>query len=172
MGADVSTSESHGILCGLLCTGKCSDVRKIWADQLVNEQFGSNNITATEFNDFNSLIYAETIRQINHETLEFSLLLPDENEQSDLRVEALAKWCQGFNFGLAIGGFTQSDHDYEDVNELIRDFSEIAKAGYGEDKLDDQEETALFEIEEYVRIGVLFIMEELNPVKLHKPVLH
>ncbi len=172
VGAAVSASESHGILCGLLCAGLSVHTYQQWVVRLLNEGHCSSKSGVEEFEGANQQLYQETVQQINHETLAFNLFLPDAHVNLALRTEALALWCQGFNFGMGLGGYKQNDEVSEDVAELVRDFSEISKAAYSIESDDDQEETAFIEIEEYVRVGVLLIMEELHPIKQKSPIIH
>jgi uncharacterized protein YgfB (UPF0149 family) len=172
IGGDCSASESHGILCGLLCTNKTAEVKAKWVNELLPDELSEQNRVVQDFDDLADQTYQETIRQLNHETLDFHLLLPTEDEDISFQIEALAKWCQGFIYGLGLGGYKESTTSGSDVIELIRDFSEIAKAGCTDEEANDEEEAAYMEVEEYVRVGVLLIMEELQPVKLQQPIVH
>ena len=53
----------------------------------------------------------------------------------------------------------------DDVAEIINDLSEISRADTEGDDAGDEAETALEEIIEYVRMGVLLVNEELQPIK-------
>ncbi len=172
-GSDVSASESHGMLCGLLCSSGTQSIDQLWLTQLLDDNFSEENSTIKELLAAAQALHQDAVRQINHETLEFSLLIPDGEETLEVRTNNLANWCLGFNYGLGIGGYKESASS-EDVVELVRDFNEIARAGYDNMDLEDgeEEEEAFAEIEEYVRLGVLLIMEELQPIKLKSPIVH
>ena len=78
-------------------------------------------------------------------------------EQAKTRIE----WCQGFLVGLGLSSVETSD---EEVTEMIRDISEISQLDA--DLLDtDNNAEDFYEIVEFVRIGVLFIQETLQPSK-------
>ncbi len=58
--------------------------------------------------------------------------------------------------------------------ELIKDILEISRAGYVaddeaeqavEEAGDDEDEVAFMEVSEYVRVGVLLVYEELQPLQ-------
>jgi uncharacterized protein YgfB (UPF0149 family) len=108
---------------------------------------------------------------INDATGDFKLLLPDDDDSLPERVEAISAWCQGFIYGLAAGGIQQGSELPEDTEELLKDMVEISRAGHdvddgGDDAAnEDEDEVALMEIEEYVRMGVLLIYEELQPLQ-------
>lgn len=171
--SDVSASESHGILCGLLCSSGTQAIEKLWISQLIDDDYSEDNSTIKELLEAAQTLHQEAVRQINHETLEFNLLMPDVEDSLESRTNNLASWCLGFNYGLGIGGYKESASS-TDVVELVRDFNEIARAGYDDMSLEDgeEEEEAFAEIEEYVRLGVLLIMEELQPIKLKSPIVH
>lgn len=172
-GSDVSASESHGMLCGLLCSSDAQAIDQLWLSQLIEDGYSDENSTIKELLAAAQVLHQDAVRQINHETLEFTLLMPDVEDSLETRTNHLANWCLGFNYGLGIGGYKESSSS-TDVVELVRDFNEIARAGYDDMVLEDgeEEEEAFTEIEEYVRLGVLLIMEELQPIKLKSPIVH
>jgi hypothetical protein len=92
------------------------------------------------------------------------LLLPADDELLSSRTEALSQWCAGFLFGLALGGFREEVAMPDNVSEVMKDFSEISRAGFTSDATDEADEAAYMEIVEYVRMGVLLLYEELQPV--------
>ncbi|MCB1757044.1 MAG: UPF0149 family protein [Gammaproteobacteria bacterium] len=172
IGSDYRSAEAHGILCGLLCVGKGADAAKSWLELLVPEDCSPDNAVVAEFARSAEALYHQTLRQLNHETLGFRLLLPDEQTDLGARTEALANWCQGFTYGLGVGGYKEDPKIKRDTVELIRDFNEISRASYSDPDAGEEEESAFYEIEEYVRVGVMLIMEELQPVKQQSPIVH
>ena len=107
-GSDVSASESHGMLCGLLCSSGTQAIDQLWLTQLIDEGFSEENSTIKELLAAAQALHQDAVRQINHETLEFSLLMPDVEESLELRTNNLANWCLGFNYGLGIGGYKEN----------------------------------------------------------------
>ncbi len=172
IGTEISASESHGILCGLLCLSKEIDARQQWLSTLVNDAYSDQNPTIARFNEIADLLFEDTVKQLNHDSFEFHLLLPGSEQELGLRTEALAHWCQGFSYGLGIGGYRATAQHAGDVVELLRDFGEISRAGYNRELIEEDEEAAYAEIEEYIRVGVMLIMEELNPLTSKKPFIH
>jgi len=108
---------------------------------------------------------------MNDATGDFKLLLMDDDDPLSERVETLAAWCQGFIYGLAAGGIKEGSELPEDTAELLKDMIEISRAGNDvddtgvEESDDNDDEEAYMEIEEYVRMGVLLIYEELQPLQ-------
>ncbi len=89
-------------------------------------------------------------------------MVPDDEEPIEDRVSALAKWCQGFLFGLAEGGLKSFDNLPGDCAEILSDFNELARAT-SPDETEDSER-AYFELFEYVRVGMQLVFEELATV--------
>ena len=97
-------------------------------------------------------------------------MLPDDDEPLEERVEALGIWCQGFVYGLAAGGIQEGADLPEDSDEIIKDILEISRAGYAIDDdavvdINEDDEEAFMEVCEYVRMGVLLVYEELQPLQ-------
>lgn len=107
--------------------------------------------------------------------------IPDASDVMAMehRTRALGEWCRGYVSG--VGAEEQISNNSAlpaDSRELLEDIQEIAKAdiertettdeGSPDDATDDinweQTEQDLAELEEYVRVGVLVINEELQPV--------
>jgi hypothetical protein len=90
--------------------------------------------------------------------------LPDDDEPLEERTIALGQWCMGFLAGLASGG--QFNALSEEASEAIEDLQQIARAeltaaeGGAEDNEDDEQ--ALAEIIEYVRVVALMMREDFR----------
>jgi uncharacterized protein YgfB (UPF0149 family) len=119
-------------------------------------------------------IHQISVEQMNDIEADFELMLPDDDEPLEMRIEALGAWCQGFVYGLAVGGIKEDTELPEDSKELITDILEISRAGYVADNEaelatdegnSEEDEVAFMEVSEYVRMGVLLIYEELQPLQ-------
>jgi uncharacterized protein YgfB (UPF0149 family) len=78
-------------------------------------------------------------------------------------MQSLSEWCQGFLLGFSQSISRNKGVLPEDVEELLSDFVEITRIDMESTGDDEEDENALMEIEEYIRIGVIFIMETLHP---------
>lgn len=163
--------ESHGVLCGMLCAQGTMDASK-WMLQVLGEHEESSAILQQAGEKLLQM-HQVSVEQMNNSDVKFELMLPDDDEPLEARVEALGNWCQGFVYGLAAGGVKQDTELPEDSKELIGDILEISRAGYAidDDEPDtdiediDEDEIAYMEVSEYVRMGVLLIYEELQPLQ-------
>jgi len=170
--AMMGAAEAHGALCGMLCARGSTELSE-WSDHVLGEQEAGNVLLRDVVNVLSAL-HQNTLEQLNDALAEFHLLLPDDDDELGQRVEALARWCQGFVYGLAAGGLREDSEIPADSQEIIRDMIEISRAGLEQPDDEDDEtaedddemnEIAYMEIMEYVRTGILLIHEELQPLQ-------
>ncbi len=167
--AAMGAADAHGALCGLLCARGTVELSE-WVDHVIGEQEQGNELLHDVVHKLSEL-HQSTLEMMNDATGDFKLLLMDDDEPLTERVETLAAWCQGFVYGLAAGGIKEGSELPEDTAELLKDMIEISRAGHDVDDAgveetdDNDDEVAYMEIEEYVRMGVLLIYEELQPLQ-------
>lgn len=160
--ADMSAAESHGVLCGIFCAGGRPELGD-WLGQ-VFEELDLNNMLIKEASQLLVGLFENTQAQLNDSDADFQMLLPDDETQLSARTQALAQWCQGFTYGLASGGLKQETELPEDTAELLQDLVEIGRADHNAEIQDEADEEAYMQLYEYVRMGVLLINEELQPI--------
>ena len=167
--ATMGAADAHGALCGMLCARGTIELSE-WVDHVIDEQEQGNELLHDVVHKLSEL-HQSTLEMMNDATADFKLLLLDDDDPLPERVEALAAWCQGFIYGLAAGGIQEGSELPEDTAELLKDMIEISRAGHDVDDtvveetdVNDDEE-AYMEIEEYVRMGVLLVYEELQPLQ-------
>jgi uncharacterized protein len=170
--AALGATESHGALCGMLCAQGATDASQ-WMLSVLGEHEESSKVLQQAGKKLLK-IHQISVEQMNDTDAEFELMLPDDDEPLEMRVEALGMWCQGFVYGLAVGGIKEDTVLPEDSKELIQDILEISRAGYvadneaelATDEEDSEEdEVAFMEVCEYVRMGILLVYEELQPLQ-------
>jgi len=167
--ATMGAADAHGALCGMLCARGAIELSE-WVDHVIGEQEQGNELLHDVVHKLSDL-HQSTLEMMNDATGDFKLLLMDDDDPLPERIEALAAWCQGFIYGLAAGGIQEGSELPEDTAELLKDMIEISRAGHDvddtglEESDDNDDEVAYMEIEEYVRMGVLLIYEELQPLQ-------
>lgn len=160
-GADLYPAEAHGLLCGLLCAA-APVAADPWIDQVLGET-EDGDVLVAECRTTLLALHEVTSAQIEDEELDFALVLPGDDATLGTRAVALGDWCQSFVYGLAASGVGAGGEKLPgDAGELLSDLVEISRAGLGEDDDLEEEEAAYAELEEYVRVGVLLINEELR----------
>ena len=158
--AMADASEAHGILCGLICaTGKPS--LDTWFAHILSDQDPRDALTQDTRRQLVSL-NEQTIEQISEGEYQLRLMIDDDDESLELRLESLVNWCQGFLVGLSLGGITEVEKLPEEAEEITRDFLEISRVGFDPGEGTEESEAAFEEIVEYVRIGVFVVYDELN----------
>lgn len=167
--AAMGAADAHGALCGMLCARGTIELSE-WVDHVIGEQEQGNEMLHDVVHKLSEL-HQSTLEMMNDATGDFKLLLMDDDDPLSERVVTLAAWCQGFIYGLAAGGIKEGSELPEDTAELLKDMIEISRAGHDvddtgvEESDDNDDEEAYMEIEEYVRMGVLLIYEELQPLQ-------
>ncbi len=162
-GLATDPSELHGALCGWLAGGgensSAWPARVLVDDALASAQDGP----------------LEQMRQASAEQLEdrsfgFDLLLPESEGAPTLRAEALFDWCRGFlgGFGLASGAHPPLS---EEAHEALLDLARLAQAA-PEVSDEDEDEDALAEIEEFVRVAVLLLHGDCVMAPRHRKSLN
>jgi len=154
-------AECHGVLCGLLCresAGTANDyMHHLAALKLVVNPGDALDAVLGE-------VFECTVKQLADEDMGFALWLPEDDEPLEERTIALAQWCSGLLAGLASGG--QFEVLSDEAKEAIDDLQQIAAAELtisedgGGDSEDD--EAALVEIVEYVRVVTLMMREDFR----------
>lgn len=151
-------AECHGFISGQICvTG--ANVAEAWHDYLLADIDDDEQLHEcyTALCDIASLIEA----QIDSPDLDFQLLMPDDDQSLVERIDALAEWCSGFLSGLGTAGIGQGHEMSRECNEIVDDIARIARIR-GADAEDEEGETALMELMEYVRIGAMMLHQELR----------
>ncbi|HEY4555346.1 MAG TPA: UPF0149 family protein, partial [Lysobacter sp.] len=94
-------------------------------------------------------------QQLGNRSFEFDLLLPGDDTSLATRSGALFDWCRGFlgAFGLASGAAPKLS---DESREALGDLAKLAAAS-PQDEGDEEDEEALVEIEEFVRVATLLL---------------
>ena len=159
----IDAADCHGFLCGLICSNGFAD-QKVWIPH-VFEAYNPKDLLQAEAFRLLQTLYEDTLSRMNSPDLDLELLLPDEEDPLRERTESLANWCSGFLAGLGLGGLPPEDALNEEVSEILQDISQISRVDF---ELDDPQEEDLYafeEVAEYIRVGVMFVHEELQPSK-------
>ncbi len=160
--AGFSAAEVHGIATAVLAVNNNYDF-KAWLAQILKGD--TQDIFYQEAMQLLRLVYQATLTALNSNSLDFALLMPPETEDLSAQVEALQKWAQGFAFGLAISGLGSLQDLPDDTREWVEDLIKIGAAGEVDVADEDESEQALDELLSFIRVGVLLMNEEMQPIK-------
>lgn len=163
-GSGWDAAQSHGLVCGRLAVegGQCAAA---WLEQVL-EGTDDRNAARSECKALLAALFEDTHRQLTERQSGFVPLLPDDDESTADRTEALAHWCEGFLHGLVSrqqDDALKSRLASEPLADIIRDVLQITRAAAGDDEEDDEE--ALTEIVEYLRVAAQLVYEELADLR-------
>ena len=145
----MSAPELHGALCGWLAGGGAST--PAWLSPVLVD----DTLDAPAPGSALDLLRIGSAAQLADRSFNFDLLLPGIDSSLVDRSGALFDWCRGFlgAFGLASGSQPPLS---EEGTEALGDLAKLAGA-QPQDDGDEEDEDALIEIEEYVRVAVLLL---------------
>jgi len=159
-GIAAEAAELQGLLCGLLSSpGTATPGR--WLATLSLPAERGMSAAAMALLD---RLFSATVVQLESTGFEFQLLLPDDDAPLAQRVAALAAWCQGLMLGMATAGYRDSRRLPEASREFMDDVNNISTAGRFDLSAGEENERAYAELVEYLRVGMLMLIEELRPV--------
>ena len=163
IGSESTPSEAHGILCGLLCVKEKLEVDE-WINHLSNG-LSPGDLLAVKAHELLAQLYNQTVISLADNNLKFDLLLP-EDEAVIISLQAIAQWAQGFLMGLSLAGIKEFSNYPEDVEEFVETMVSISDADSYDLADDESDEEAVFELIEFIRMGVLLVNEEMNPIRV------
>lgn len=166
-GDPMSAAECHGILCGLLSCHPEMDGAG-WAERMLTGELMGDDSSEQLASDVDAAdkallqaLYTAASKDMHDPDLAFQLLLPDDDSTLKARTEAMAEWCEGFLYGLSLGGIKDFAAFSEQVQEFCKDLMDISHIAHEEGD-DRDSENAFFEITEYVRMGALMVHDDLG----------
>lgn len=150
---NAGASEAHGLLTGLACRG-------ITASEIVNKMY------LLKISDAKDVLLLEglfdlILRDLQSDELTFNILLPAEQVDTVQRAEEISNWCEGYLQGFCYDGKPSICDRNETVGELFQDIFDITAVALEFIKDNDEDQRALIEIEEYLRVGIQLIYDEV-----------
>lgn len=163
-GLAVEAPELHGSLCGWLAGG--ATLAADWPAQVMADPalppVGEGGVLQR--------LGQASASQLDDREFGFELLMPPPDAAIVVRSGALFAWCRGFlgGFGLSAGPEPPLS---EEGREALADLARLA-AAEPQDEGDQDDEQALAEIEEFVRIAVLLLHGDCAMGPRHRKQLH
>ena len=168
-------AEAHGLLSGMLCARADMSVAA-WLDELGAVCEGTPGARVLH------ALYEVSSAALREGDFSFTPLLEDDSRMLADRLEAFRDWCEGFYLGLTVGGVTDIEKLPPDSREFLADLVEFAQLETGENETageagcetggqageqngtdsDDGLERDFMELNEYLRVGVMLVREELG----------
>ncbi|MDE1957793.1 MAG: UPF0149 family protein [Xanthomonadaceae bacterium] len=168
LGCAAGASDLHGSLIGYLCMGGVPQAGSL-LERL--EGSGVHPADAAALGVFEELI-EQALAQLDDPDLGFAPLLPQAEQPLPQRAEALREWCRGLLGGLGLGGLAGDMPLSAEGREILGDFGAIAAAHFDYADDDEEDETALAEVLEFVRVGTLLLHAEFAALARGDDPLH
>lgn len=158
----VDAAELHGALCGWLAGG--GEPGPAWLGQVLADP----SLPAAE--GVLAQLATASAAQFDDRDFGFELLLPSADAALPERSGALFDWCRGFlgGFGLAVGKEPPLSGEGD---EALADLARLAAATPQEDG-DQEDEEALAEIEEFVRVAAMLLHGDCVLAAKHRQQFH
>lgn len=158
--AGTSPAETHGTLCGLLCTA-AQDLPDAWIRNTLADAMQEPGHAPVGAHQALQELYATSVTALGGDDMTFSPLLPADDRGLEVRTAALAGWCQGFLYGLAVRGLRDFSDLEGEIREFLEDMVQISRAEVDDTAAEasERDEAAYAELVEYVRVGVQLFYE-------------
>jgi len=165
-GLSCSASAAHGVLSGCLVADPSLPATRL--AKALGERHPASGHDEAAFHQAIEALRLDVLRALNDADLGFEPLLSGEEDLA-LRTRALSLWVDGFLGGLGqtprLGGLKPS----AEAAEILRDFAEMARIDPEPEDSEENEE-ALAELVEYLRVGVMLLSDELAPERPRQPI--
>jgi len=150
LGLAATAAELHGGLCGWLAAGG-ADLPE-WPARVLAD----DGLPAPEPGSALDRLRQAVVAQLEDRDFAFELLLAEPGAPLQVRTDALFDWCRAFlgGFGLAADKRPVLSEEGE---EALQDLARLAQASSDQFDSADEDEDALAEIEEFVRVAVLLL---------------
>tara|TARA_Y100001936_G_C15909363_1_gene577684 strand:- start:264 stop:821 length:558 start_codon:yes stop_codon:yes gene_type:complete len=159
----LSPCEAHAIAIGIFCGSTAND-NEIWEHAVYEDLEGDDQLISS-CKERLDMIFLAAQNQIRDTSFSFQLWLPEEADSTSNAAVAIKEWAQGFLYGFGLAVKLKEAALTEECEEALRDFYDIGQLNTDLDGSEDENQTSLTEIEEYMRIAVMLIYEEIHSVK-------
>jgi uncharacterized protein YgfB (UPF0149 family) len=165
-GSTVPAAEGHGCLCGALCISTDYTLKR-WLEELVpmHDEGHDEGGIAPDVEQPLRLLFADTVRALRGDEMEFEPFLPDDALPLEQRTAALSQWCQGFLYGFGTARAVSPGDLPATIDEVLRDVADISRAEVDVGDAGEEEEQAYTEVVEYLRAGVQLVHDELTGIR-------
>jgi uncharacterized protein len=175
--APYSAAEMHGLLSAFLCaSADRSD--NAWLNDVMAHSTPADEATATQCRKVLLSLHAHVLHQLDNGEFQFNLLLPADSTSLSERSRALGQWCQGFSYGLGLGGLKNMRALSSSAREFIEDVLKFTRLDEIPDEIgadhdnETDNENAYMELREYLRVGVMTLYEDRSPPPATAKTLH
>lgn len=167
IGMSSSIAEAHGLFTALICLANKTipeqDNKQTisWVSNL-DLDIDQNNLLVKEALEVIDSFYQAIKSSLSSTDMEFKLAIVD-NDPLEQRLGDFSIWVQSFLYGLGLNKNFKLQENSQQLQEIINDLVKLSHAeDYELNSEEEDNEQSLFELIEYVRIGVIIISDEFN----------
>lgn len=153
-----SPSELHGLIVGQIAAGRRFETPELAT--FCAEQIDLSILSQPSTVPNLTLLYKESLEQLESSNFELELLLPDDEHSLGQRAEQLGLWVAGFIAGFGLAVTEKASNLSSEAQESIGDLVQIAQIDASEEA--EEDEGLLMEVEEYVRMAAMLLFTECN----------
>lgn len=160
-GVTFSPAEAHAIAVGMFA-GNIPDPEGHWF-KAVYADLDPNNALVGECRNLLDEVFDVAQAQSVDAEFGLQLFLPPSGLEYTPSL-GLRDWAQGFLYGFGLAGNEAAEKLSAEGQEALRDFYEIGQLDVEGTDQDEEEQAALMEIEEYMRVAAMLIHEDMHRV--------
>ena len=161
-GSTWNAGQTHGLLCSRLALAGADGASR-WLRQVLADT-DPDNALRIECEAMLEALCTATWQQLAERQSEFILLLPDDDDPTQARAEAMGQWCEGFLHGLVSethGEKLRERLSSDPLSDIIKDMLEITRATVDDESDAEGNDNAFAELVEYLRVAAQLTYEEL-----------
>jgi yecA family protein len=158
-----SAAEAHGIYCGLLASG-ADAARERWLAELLPTTEPAADADGEARRSALAALAAATDAALADTAQAFHPLLPAEDRPLRERATAVHGWTRGLLYGLGIADLDQSRLTPQ-TREVFDDLMEVTRMDLDAIEETAENEDALAEVLEFLRVAALLLREQDTPVR-------
>jgi uncharacterized protein YgfB (UPF0149 family) len=159
VGILMTPAEAQGMAFALV-SAQVRDANALW------EQLLLSDVDTEQLDDCRAALdelYTDAERQLAADDFTVRLCLPAGDQASAMaRASALRDWCRGYLYGLGLAGQAAFTALGAEARDAVHDLNEIAQLDAAGVQGADADEAALVELEEYLRVVLVAIRDDLR----------
>ena len=164
-GVFANPAEAHGMAYGLTIVFNAASSQK-WQAELYADCNG-DEAQVLECQRMLAPLYQDAQRQHATETVP-EPCLPPEDQDIQIKAVGLRDWSRGFLYGLGLSGYQESISLSPEAHEALVDISELARLDVPQQSNSMEDELALFELQECLRVSLTIIRGEIRASSARK----
>ncbi len=150
----ITVAELQGLLTGFYASGLSLDEQS-WKKQLI-KQLSKSEPIPSDVEEQLVRLNKEIRESITTNVIGLDILLPDDDDTTVARGEALGFWCQGFLLGYMQLTDNKDETD-EDIADALNDLEEISNIDLDSIGSSEEDEKMLFELTEHIKVAAQLI---------------